>query len=62
MKQKGLSTRAERLASPRSCATKRKPKRSAKAAISGTGTISRAGAAQHHHMGVVDHDALLEHR
>src|SRR5438132_11593347 len=41
MKENGRSTRAERLASPRSCATKRKPKRSAKASISGTGIISR---------------------
>ena len=41
MKWNGRSTRAERLASPISCATNRKPKRSAKAAISGTGTISR---------------------
>ena len=41
MNQNGRSTRADRLASPRSWATKRKLKRSAKAAISGTGTISR---------------------
>ena len=41
MKRKGRSTRAERLASPFSCARKTKPKRSAKAAISGAGTISR---------------------
>src|SRR5579863_7369142 len=40
MNQNGRSTRAERLASPRSWATKRNLKRSAKAAISGTGTIS----------------------
>src|SRR3954453_11040654 len=38
--QNGRSTRAERFASPRSCATKRKPKRSAKASISATGVIS----------------------
>jgi hypothetical protein len=36
---KGRSTRAERLASPFSCARKTKPKRSANAAISGAGTI-----------------------
>src|SRR5258708_18416961 len=41
MKAKGLSTRAERFASPRSCATKWNPKRSANASISGTGIISR---------------------
>jgi hypothetical protein len=41
MKENGRSTRPERFASPRSWATNRKPKRSAKAAISATGTISR---------------------
>src|ERR1017187_1330506 len=41
MNQKGRSTRAERLALPIACATKRNPKRSPYAAISGTGTISR---------------------
>src|SRR5450759_3959783 len=60
--QKGRSTRAERLASPRSCAMKRNPKRSPNASSSGTGIISRPGPegtpAQHHHMRVVDHHAL----
>src|ERR1019366_2107553 len=60
--EKGRSTRAERLASPRSCATKRNPKRSANASISGTGIISRPGPegapAQHHHVRVIDHHAL----
>src|ERR1017187_6161988 len=60
--QKGRSTRAERLASPRSCAMKRNPKRSANASISGTGIISRPGPegapAQHHHVRVIDHHAL----
>src|ERR1017187_2550851 len=41
MKENGRSTRAERLALPIWCATKRNPKRSAKASISGTGIISR---------------------
>jgi len=54
----GPSTRPQRLASPRSWAWKRKPKRSANAAISATGTIwlpvpLAAGAAQHHDFGVV---------
>src|SRR5664280_853527 len=57
--QKGRSTRAKRLASPRSCATKRNPKRSANASISGTGIISRPGPEgappQHHHVRVIDH-------
>ena len=39
MKANGRSTRAERLASPFSWARKVKAKRSANAAISGTGTI-----------------------
>src|SRR5450759_1761769 len=62
MKENGRSTRAERLASPRSCATKRNPKRSANASISGTGIISRPGPegapAQHHHVRVIDHHSL----
>src|SRR5450755_3542738 len=62
MKENGRSTRAERLASPIWCATKRNPKRSANASISGTGIISRPGPegapAQHHHVRVIDHHAL----
>src|SRR5450759_1753065 len=41
MKENGRSTRAERLALPIWCATKRNPKRSANASLSGTAIISR---------------------